>query len=274
MKNPIASITSVRINGHKLFGVGFLLLIVTDLVVAATGRGEPGDPWSVGFGVAATLFMLVAVLYAARRRTVKLGLGRTRTWLQFHLYGGFLFMVLTLMHSGWRIPAGALTQWILGLSLWVSASGIIGVLIQKWIPRMITSGLSIEAHYHRIPELVGEIRRKAEALLATSDDLIRDFYQLNLATALATPRPRFIYYMDITGGAQARSREFEHLAKVLPAAEREKLDQLQSLYRTKLELDAHYTLQRTLRWWLYGHAPLSFLLVILVAIHIYSVVRY
>jgi hypothetical protein len=39
-------------------------------------------------------------------------------------------------------------------------------------------------------------------------------------------------------------------------------------------MDAHYTLQRTLRWWLYGHVPFALVLIAVVAFHIFSVLYY
>ena len=56
--------------------------------------------------------------------------------------------------------------------------------------------------------------------------------------------------------------------------EREKLLQLQSLFETKLEMDAHFTLQWTLRAWLYLHVPTSLLLLALVVVHVGTVLYY
>jgi cytochrome b subunit of formate dehydrogenase len=39
-------------------------------------------------------------------------------------------------------------------------------------------------------------------------------------------------------------------------------------------LDAHYTLQKALRWWLYLHVPASLMLVLLVGLHVYAVIYY
>ncbi|MGD8396380.1 MAG: hypothetical protein PVF43_13000 [Candidatus Eiseniibacteriota bacterium] len=235
---------------------------------------ESGNLWSLGFGAAALAFMLGALLYGARRRTMRWGAGRTRAWLQFHIYGGILFLLLMLMHSAFQVPDGKLNQWIWGLSLWITASGLLGAIIQRWVPRVITSGLTVEAHYDRIPDLIGDIRQRAQALLATCDDPVQDFYHLNLETAFAGPQPRFIYFMDVTGGIQSRTRGFPYLLRILPADQREKLAELEAFFRTKLELDAQYTLQRALRWWLYLHVPVSMALLVLVAVHVYIGLTY
>jgi hypothetical protein len=110
--------------------------------------------------------------------------------------------------------------------------------------------------------------------METCTDPVQEFYRKNIAAVLATPQPRLVYYLDITGGIQSRTRQFDYLRRVLVAEEQEKLDRLESMFKTKLELDAHYTLQKALRWWLYTHVPLSIVLLLLVALHLYAVWYY
>ena len=52
------------------------------------------------------------------------------------------------------------------------------------------------------------------------------------------------------------------------------IDLLERDYRTKLEIDAHYTLQRALRWWLWLHVPASLVLLVFVAVHLFTVLYY
>ncbi|MCH7789493.1 MAG: hypothetical protein IH940_08620 [Acidobacteria bacterium] len=111
-------------------------------------------------------------------------------------------------------------------------------------------------------------------LVRGSDEPIRDFYDHSLAEAMLAPQPRFIYCIDVSGGIQARTRQFNHVRNLLPPEEAEKLRELETLYKTKLEIDAHYTLQRLLRWWLYGHVPVALMLIALVMIHVLSILYY
>ncbi len=78
----------------------------------------------------------------------------------------------------------------------------------------------------------------------------------------------------MTGGIRWKARHFEHVRTLLPKPERERLDELHTLYRTKLEMDAHYTLQKALRGWLYLHVPAAVVLVALVVLHVYFVFYY
>ena len=256
------------------FLISLAICGIVSLVQALTSESSPGNAWGIAFGCAATALLVGAGLYALRRRMPRRGPGSARNWLQFHVYGGTLFLLLIGMHTGFRWPDGALAWALWVLSLWLVVSGMVGTALQRWIPRLITSGLSTEVLYERIPELVKVIRERAENLAASCDEHVRDFYHRSLAASLESPRVRLIYYMDITGGIQSRTRQFNHVRAFLPEGEVTKLNELEELHKTKLEIDAHYTLQKSLRWWLYGHVPVSIALFVLVALHILSILYY
>ena len=239
---------------------------------------HPSTPLGMSYGIAATVFMIGAAIYGARRRSMRfasrLGLGRSRAWLYFHLYGGGIFLLLVLMHSGLRLPVGTLNWGLWILSLWTVASGLGGLMLQRWIPRVLASGLSLEVNYDRIGELTLNIRERAEKLASSCDDSVRALYKKTVAPALEAPERDLIFFFDPTGGIQARLAPFRYLEGRLPSDEKEKLAELERLFRAKLEMDAHYTLQQALRGWLYFHAPTSIVLVALVAIHIATVLYY
>ena len=54
----------------------------------------------------------------------------------------------------------------------------------------------------------------------------------------------------------------------MPSDGRGALDELQQAVRTKAELDVHFTLQSTLRTWLWVHIPPAIALLALVVAHI------
>ena len=178
------------------------------------------------------------------------------------------------MHTTWRFPTGVLAWLMWGVSIWVVVSGVIGVALQKWIPRSLSSGLSTEVHYNRIPELVDETRRRIEALVGQCAPSIASVYKSTLAATMAGPQARLIYFVDITGGIQTRLRGLDHLKELVPRADLAHLEELRALVKTKLEMDAQLTLQRALRWWLFGHVPFTIVLGLLVAVHILAVLYY
>jgi hypothetical protein len=260
------------------FGVAITLCLAAFAANLATSELRPGNAWGLGYGIAAATLLVAAVLIGVRRRTVSFAarrrLGSASSWLYLHVYGGILFLLLLLMHTRLHLPNGALAWWMWGLSLWTAASGLVGLGLQQWIPKALTSGLSIEVIYERIPELIDEIRQRAEALAATCDEPTQALYTRIIGPALAAPTWHWIYFVDITGGIRSRLKEVHYLGGFLPAAEKEKLDLLERDCRTKLEIDAHYTLQRALRWWLWLHVPASLVLLVFVVVHMFTVLYY
>ena len=263
---------------HWLFAAVLLACAAAWSANLLLGEVRPGNDWALGYGVAALALLLVAASYGVRRRLMSLAsrkrAGSSSAWLAVHVYGGVLFLLLVLMHSGFGLPSGWVTWWLWGLSWWVVLVGLGGLFLQRWIPRLLTSGLTVEAHYDRIPELIEGVRERAEKVAAESSPEVRDLYRRVVAPQLAGPRRRALYYVDITGGIQIHLREFTHLFRLLGDEEQRHLREILRLMRTTLELDAHYTLQQPLRWWLYLHLPASMLLLVFVVLHLLAVLLY
>jgi hypothetical protein len=253
------------------FVVGYVALVIFDEVT-------PGNFWGLTFGTVATILFVAVGLYGIRRRTInkssKLKLGSANVWLQVHLYGGTLFLLLMFLHTGLALPQGAFNWWLWLLSVWVVLSGLVGVGLQKIIPPLLTSALTTEIRADRIDELVNELRAKAETEAANSPTAIRDYYERTIAAEMVQPIWRPTFFKDITGGIQAKIREMEYLKQFLSETDQKKLDNLALIYRTKLECDAHYTLQKPLRLWLVAHLPVSMALCAFVLIHLFIVFYY
>ncbi len=262
----------------RTFVVASVLVLAALAVNLMSAELQPGNTWGLVYGTCAAVLMFAVALFGVRRRVVpftkRFGLGRAQTWVQFHVYAGTLALLLFLMHTSFRWPNSVAGWWLFILSIWVSVSGLFGVFLHKWIPRILASGLSIEVLYERIPELIEEIREKAEKLAAVSAEPVREFYRRNVAPALNAPQLRLVYYFDITGGIRTQIRQFEYLRQLLSGDEQRRFAELESYYRAKLEIDAHYTLQRALRWWLYLHVPPSLVLLALIGLHIFTVLYY
>lgn len=237
-----------------------------------------GSDLSLGFGWGAAALLLAVSALAVRKRTMsmasRLRAGHSRAWLSVHLYGGSIFLLLVLVHSDFGMPHGWVTSWLWGLSIWTVVGGLIGRGLQRWIPRLITAGLSNEVLYERIPELVADLGKRASDLSASSGPEISDLYERSIASQLEAPKRRWRYFFDSTGGIRERLRPVRYLRDKLSNEETGKLDELEDLYRAKLEIDAHYTLQQALRSWLWLHLPTSLLLWVFLALHLWGVLRY
>lgn len=255
--------------------IALIAIYVAGRLVWNTGSGSE---LSLAFGWAAVVLLFAVSALGVRKRALSLAsrlrAGRSSLWLSVHLYGGSIFLLLVFLHSDLGLPHGWATAWLWGLSLWTVAGGLVGRGLQLWIPRLITSGLSNEVLYERIPDLVADLAKRASDLSAASGPEIRDLYVRTIASELEAPRRNWHYFFDITGGIRERLRPVRYLRDKLSNEEAGRLDQLESLYRAKLEIDAHFTLQQALRSWLWLHLPTSLLLWVFLGLHLWGVVRY
>lgn len=230
---------------------------------------------ATGFGVAAAVVMGAVMLYSGRRSLPHVrALGRTRYYLDIHLYGGVLFLFLVFLHTGFRWPSGVLdvTLWL--LTLWVVGTGAFGLALQKWLPKTLRSAVSIEVNRERIPELVEELRVRAAEAVDGGGDSLRQFHADHLAPALAGPEPRGQFYLGLFQDPYGLENLFERLGPTLETKDRDQLAALREIYHSKVEMDVHLTLQDALRRWLYAHLPTAVALIALLVFHVFLVTYY
>lgn len=261
---------------------GFIVVSLLSLLIYF-GVGRQLRPWpgsipGMAFGIAAAVLFMAAALYSLRRRIMGFAsrwrLGRTRSWLYLHIYGGIFFLLLVVLHSAFRWPTGlaSWTLWI--LSWWTVLTGLAGLGLQRWIPRVLAS-LSVEVNAARIPQMVREIRQRAEALVAGCGDPVRKLAARRITPGLQGPRRSWSFLIDPSHGSSAFPLdELAYLRGLSEGEEEERLGQLAELLTVKHELDVHHTLQRVLRVWLVVHLPASWLLLAAIVIHILSVLYY
>ncbi|MEP6994438.1 MAG: hypothetical protein ABI968_07960 [Acidobacteriota bacterium] len=248
-------------------GVG-VAAIAAFLALATWRPWTPGGAAGLSFGIAASLLFTIEVLYPLRRRLMGFPFGSAQRWLQFHIYGGTLAALFVLIHSGFRWPSGTMGWLLLILTLWVTASGLAGVWLQKWIPFLMSGGLQVEGLIERIPEHVASLQKESETLLAGCSEVLERFYGENVRPALAGVAPSWGYLIDVRNGRDRRLSPFARLAPFLGADERPRLDDLMAILTEKLELDAQYSLQRIMRLWTWIHVPPAALLMGLMLFHI------
>jgi hypothetical protein len=235
---------------------------------------EPGRRAGLAFGAAAAVLFLLDLLYPLRRRLLSFPFGSAQRWIQLHIYGGILACLFVLIHEGFRWPSGTMGWLLLLLSFWSAVSGLVGVWLQKWVPAMMASGLSVEALLERIPELVEKLRGEAATLLQGSSEMLERFYREDIEPALAEVQTSWEYLVDVRSGRERRLEPFVRLTPFLAEEERPRLEELKVIFTEKLELDAQYSLQRILRGWVVLHVPPSVLLFGLMLFHIWTGLSY
>lgn len=247
------------------------------LLLAGVGwwRGwSPGDVWGLTFGTLAALLMLGAALYPLRRRLVRWPRPTVQDWLQFHVYGGTLAGLFVLIHMGLRWPTGRFGWGLFGLTLWTTLSGLAGVALQKWVPALMARHLTVEVIYERVPEMIARLQEEAGQTMAGASEVLQRFYDAQVQPALAGVAPSWSYLFDVHAGREKRLSEFEHFRAFVGDADKDRLVDLRTLVAEKMEIEAHYSLQRILRLWPLLHVPPAMVLLAAVAAHIGAVLYY
>jgi hypothetical protein len=229
---------------------------------------RPGRPGGLVFGTIAALLFVYDAAYPVRRRLLAWPLRTAQQWLQLHIYGGVIALTCVIVHAGFAWPNGAMGKWLLWLSVWTVATGLLGVFLQKWIPRVIRTGLQVEALAARIPELTAQLAGEADRLISGGAPALISAYQAQIRPALQRPAPAWAYVVDVQAGRTRLSSALDALERV--SGDRERLHDLRAIAIQKTELDVHLSLQRALRAWLWLHVPAAIVLIGLMAVHIFA----
>jgi len=228
---------------------------------------SPKRGWGLAFGFLATALFVFEMAYPWRRSRAR-PLRTAKNWIQAHVYLGALAFVAVLVHSDFTWPRGSLGWALLLLSFWTTASGLMGVFLQKWIPATLAESLRVEALYERIPDLVKGLMAEADALMAGTSDVLSRFYRSEARPMLEKVNPSWSYLLDVRGGRDRAVEPFRRISQFIDASEKQKVDDLIAIIIEKSELDAHFSLQGVLRRWLIWHVPPAALLMALLVVHI------
>src|SRR6185369_10176110 len=169
---------------HQPWMIGAIVMFIAATIVyvvyALQTPGGPRGGTAIGlaFGIAGYAVMLFEGLLGARKKVPVWRLGRASTWMRGHLWLGLLTLPLILFHAGFAFR-GALTAVLMVLLVIVVASGILGAILQHYLPRAITTRVPMETIYEEIPHVRAQLREEAEQLVgalaveAEHDDKVR-----------------------------------------------------------------------------------------------------
>jgi hypothetical protein len=262
-------LTPKRPRNLRLTAVLSLSMVLVWLAASRAGPWSPKRGAGLGFGILAAVVFAFEMLYPFRRPRAR-PLLTAQNWVQAHIYLGLLAFLAVLLHTDFTWPHGWMGWGLLLLAGWTTASGLVGVWLQKRIPARLAEGLRIEALYERIPDLVEQLRAEADALMEGASDTLEHFYRTQVRPALERVSPSWSYFTDVRAGRERALERFRRVSPFVGEAEKQKVDDLMAVFTEKLELDAHYTLQRILRSWLAWtlHVPAAGLLMGLLSVHI------
>jgi hypothetical protein len=275
-------------------------------------HGPRGGSWpGLVYGMAGLALMLYAGVLGLRRRVPTWRVGRAATWMKGHVWLGLLSYPLILFHSGFQL-GGPLTLVLMALFTAVVVSGVYGVVLQQYVPRLMLTRLPLETVYEQIDSIVRQLRDEADALVvavagplpdpsAPSIGERRGGGGLRRVAATVVLRPpavrspiladgaglREIYLTEIrphlAPGKPSAARQFppavatalfRHLHTVVPPALHETLQALEAICDERRQLAEQKRLHHWLHGWLLVHVPLSTGLLALALVHAVVSIRY
>jgi len=229
-----------------------------------------------GWTLAAVILLLAG--YNLRKRLPMLPLGSSAAWLQLHIYAGLLTGVLFAVHVGYRLPNGRLEGTLAVLYCGVFLSGIGGLFLSRTLAARLTSH-GEEVLYDRIPVFARRIRDEVHDLVLnciseSETSMIPEFYRRRLQTFFARPRFAVHHLFHSVRPFRAALLEIQSQDRYLNDRERSVMREIEERFRLKDALDYQYTLQTTLKYWLFLHVPLTYALLIFAAAHVLLVYAY
>ena len=274
-------------------------------------RGPNGGS-AVGliYGSVGYALMLFAGLLGLRKKFPIMRVGRTTTWMRGHLWLGLLSFPLILFHAAFSLGAGALTRALMVLFIIVVVSGLLGAVLQHFIPRLMTERVQLETIYEQIDSVRVQLLEEAEKIVADlssalegdlssigekqravaasagtrggltvasglgasdrTNDIVREFFRAEVRPFLLQTSSRPGPLAD----KDQASGMFGQLRVQTPRNLWPKLEDLENLCDEKRGLDRQRRMHHFLHGWLLVHIPLSYALLALGAIHAVFALRY
>jgi hypothetical protein len=242
-------------------------------IVAWRRAWAPGHPAGMAMGIAAAVIVALDALYPLRRRLSRWPLANSQQWLQLHIYGGTLALLLAVLHVGFRWPDGLLGWAMAVTGFWSVASGIAGIYLQKRVPAMLATDLTVEVTYDRVPQLAERLQAEADLLIEGSPDMVQRVYRTDIRPSLGPLQPSWAYLVEVAGPSQ-RLAPLRGLQAFVSTADQSRLEDLAAIVSERYQLDVQYSLQRVLRQWVLLHVPAVYLFVGLLILHIVLVVTF
>jgi hypothetical protein len=117
------------------------------------------------FGSVGFAFMIFAGALALRKFFRSYRLGSAEFWMRGHLWLGSLAVLLIWYHGGGHF-GGSLTSVLMILLYAVVISGILGAILQHYLPRQMRLHVGAETVHQRIPQLLRDLANEAQELAA------------------------------------------------------------------------------------------------------------
>lgn len=260
---------------YRWFWLNLLLVVVLTAVYWCDDplQGRSGNT-TLGYtyGGIATAGILYLMWFGMRKRSYSSTAGSLKGCLSAHVWLGIALLLIVPLHSGFSFGLNVHTL-AYALMAIVIVSGIWGAMNYATLANQIKShrgGAGVEKLLSQMYLLNADIEALAKQKSDEFQKLLRqaDFqFSPSVARALFSVRP-----------TQIEKQQSSELVAKLPAGEQNDAIKLISLLNKKRSLAAdvlhEVAVLTKLRAWLYIHLPVSFALLVAVAVHIFSVFYY
>jgi len=254
--------------------IGMTLLVLLSAGVVAAHAAWVGSVPRLSYISGWILFVVMVFLaaYNGRKKLPFLPLISSEAWLHFHIYAGWLTVILFLAHINFKVPTG----WFEGSLAWlyvvVTLSGIVGLALSRLAPKRLTTHGG-EVIYERIPAIRRGLQEQVESLALGSiaearSATIAEFYVRKLKHFLEGNRNVWLHLMEVRRPLNILLNQINDLNRYLNDKERETMDKIAGLVRQKDALDYHHAVQATLKGWLFVHIPVTYSLLLFSFVHI------
>src|SRR5467141_3897021 len=122
-------------------------------------------PLGLIFGSIAFGIFIFAGLLGLRKKIVLWRIGTVQSWLRAHIWLTLLTIPLVMLHTGFRL-GGPMTALLVTLYAIVMVSGIYGLTLQHYLPRLMNERLSTETVAEQIPFIRAQLCEAAEKMRA------------------------------------------------------------------------------------------------------------
>ncbi len=248
----------------KISSLCLALLILVYVLYCPIGGANGGTLIGYIYGGLATLGILHLMWFGVRKRDYYSVSGSAQSWLAAHVWLGILLLFLVPLHSGFSFGLN-LHSFCYYVLVAVVLSGIWGALNYISMPGMIQS--------HR----GGGTAKQLLEQIALIEDQAMELARSKSDRFSQTLKPLLSHYEPKIGKV-SRAIDLTKLSEglsVLRDEEKPEALKLISLAKNKHklcnDLERELRVKYLLRFWLYLHVPLSCLLLVLVAIHIFVV---
>ena len=282
-----------------------LALTLAHLIYAgSSSNGLSGrSVMGIVFGTGATAIFVFECLLSARKKLVAHRIGRVQTWLRAHIWLGLLSFPLILLHSGFRWGSG-LAAALMWLAAIVLVSGVTGMVLQHYLPRLMQNLVDKETIYDEIPNRLKRLPAEADRLFERltggaglqnagsvpmlrtsaefraitpapqellSSEIIADIKQTVHSYLMDRPTPPATKLLPVRESIQAY---FGQLRRITPFEVHGILNDLEDICEERRQLALQQRLHHWLHGWLLIHAPTSFALLVLTFVHAVLALKY